>query len=78
MSAMATITASPSTPATVPPAAPTPPPPTGTWEHPRADEIARRKQAVTLNSQKIRNSITNGLVLLCTFVIPQILPKGLT
>jgi nucleoporin POM34 len=76
MTTMATITASPSTPGAVPPAAPTPP--TGTWEHPRAEEIARRKQAVTLNGQKIRNGITNGLFLVCTFVVPQIVPKGLT
>ncbi|KAF2436921.1 hypothetical protein EJ08DRAFT_7134 [Tothia fuscella] len=77
--ATAITTTSPSTPAaqtTIPPAAPTPP--TGTWRHPRAAEIARRQQAATFNSQKLWHAIYNAIFLCTTFVVPGLIPKTLT
>ena len=55
---MATV-ARPSTPVTQSSLAPTTPQ-TGTWKHPRFDEIARRQNASTFSDRNIKEVLYNG------------------
>jgi len=42
-------------------------PPTGTWRHPRFDEIARRQNASTFSDRNVKKILWNGGFLLATF-----------
>jgi hypothetical protein len=59
----------------VPPPAPTPPPP-GKWDHPRLLEIARRKREASFDEAKLRVTLASAALLALTFVLPRLLPLG--
>jgi fatty acid desaturase len=68
MKQMATITAAPATPQTVPPAAPTPP--TGTWQHPRLKEIEQRREASIFTYTKLLHAaVLLGIVVASFFFL---------
>ncbi len=50
--------------------------PTGTWRHPRMDEINRRQHAATFSDENIRTILWNTLVLILTFISTAILPES--
>ncbi|KZF20293.1 hypothetical protein L228DRAFT_249964 [Xylona heveae TC161] len=53
--------------------------PTGTWRHPRFDEITRRQNASTFNDKSVARLLYNGLVFLGTFLLtalPEIFPRA--
>lgn len=46
------------------------PPPTGTWQHPRFDEITRRKRRVTFTDRNVNILMWNGGLFLATYTVP--------
>lgn len=45
-------------------------PPTGSWRHPRLDEISRRQNAATFNDRNVKSVLWNLVLLLITFRAP--------
>jgi nucleoporin POM34 len=66
----------PSTPGSqsAPPAAPTPP--TGTWRHPRLEEIIRRQQESTFGEKNLRKVLYSSFALVLSFYLPRYIPLG--
>lgn len=48
-------------------------PPTGTWQHPRFDEIARRQNASTFSDTNVRSVVYNGASLLGCWVAEKLI-----
>ncbi|KAG8628556.1 hypothetical protein KVT40_004429 [Elsinoe batatas] len=43
----------------------------GTWRHPQMDEIARRQNAASFNSENVRSAIQNGLFFVISLAAPK-------
>jgi nucleoporin POM34 len=47
----------------------------GRWKHPQFDEIARRQYATTFDERNVRMVVTNGSLLVATFVAPAVISQ---
>lgn len=47
--------------------------PTGTWRHPRFDEITRRQNAANFDESNFKKVVVNGGLLLFSFVVKDVL-----
>lgn len=78
-------TASPATPATpaTPVTAPSTPAgrnrlegtPTGSWRHPKFDEITRRQYATNFDERNVKIILSNGGLLLFSFIAPAVVSQ---
>jgi nucleoporin POM34 len=47
----------------------------GRWKHPQFDEIARRQHATTFDERNVKMIVTNGSLLVGTFVAPAVISQ---
>lgn len=47
----------------------------GRWKHPQFDEIARRQYATTFDERNVKMIVTNGSLLVGTFVAPAVISQ---
>ena len=66
-----TPTSAPATPSAQTEEEPTP----GKWKHPQFDEIARRQYATTFDERNVRIVVTNGSLMVASFVAPTVISQ---
>lgn len=75
---MALSMASPATPKTPAPQTPQAPQlhtPSGTWKHPKFDEITRRQYATTFDESNVKAIVANGGLLLVSYFANEVTSK---
>jgi len=48
------------------------PPQPGTWKHPKMDEIARRQNAATFNTDNVNRAVFHATLLLSSLILPSL------